>query len=238
MLFAPPRPPMWVPRSRPVVIGRCADCDLPLNSKKASRRHCEVRYEGDQVIVEDLGSTNGTFLNGEPLHGSRVLQAGDRIHIGGVTITYCHVDSELTSGAMENEDEAAQTVIFDAPHVESSCDALRGDLSQIPASAVLQVLEVGKKTGALGIITDEGSFRVWLDKGRPVHAESSADDGLEAALKICHIAEGRFAFDSGHPSPQTTIALSMTELLLESSRRYDEALHSGERTADAAVTGG
>jgi hypothetical protein len=234
---------MWVPRSRPVVIGRCGECDLPLNSKKASRKHCEVRFEGEQVVVEDLGSTNGTFLNGEPLHGSRVLQAGDRIHIGGVTITYCHVDSEFTSGAMENEDDAAQTVIFDAPHVESGCDALRGDLSQIPASAVLQVLEVGKKTGALGIVTDEGSFRIWLDKGRPVHAESSGLDGLEAALRICHIAEGRFAFDSGHPSPQTSIDASMTELLLESSRRYDEALQRQEQAAGvtasgAAVTGG
>ena len=227
MLFAPPQPPMWVPRSRPVVIGRCATCDLPLPSRKASRKHCEVRYEGEQVIVEDLGSTNGTFLNGQPLHGKRPLQPGDRIHIGGLTITYCHVDSQFAAGSMASDAEAAQTVVFEAPPMESGGDALRGDLSQIPASAVLQVLEVGSKTGALGIVTDEGSCRIWIRCGRPVHAETGSLEGLEAALKICRIAEGRFMFEAGHPSPQETLTLSMTEVLLESSRRYDEALLNG-----------
>lgn len=227
MLFAPPQPPMWVPRSRPVVIGRCATCDLPLPSRKASRKHAEVRFEGEQVIVEDLGSTNGTFLNGEPLEGKRPLHAGDRIHIGGVTITFCHVDSQLAAGTVDSDADAAKTIVFEAPPIESAGDALRGDLSQIPASAVLQVLEVGNKTGALGIVTDEGSCRIWIDAGRPVHASTSDHEGLEAALKICRISEGRFLFDAGHPAPEQSITLSMTELLLESSRRYDEALMQG-----------
>jgi pSer/pThr/pTyr-binding forkhead associated (FHA) protein len=223
MLFAPPQPPMWVPRSRPVVIGRSSECDLTVPGRKSSRQHAEVRFEGDQVVIEDLGSTNGTFLNGEVLGEKRVLRPGDRIHIGGTTITFCHVDSQLQKAVTETDDDAAATVIFDGPPIADTGEALRGDLSEIPASAVLQVLEVGGKTGALGIVTDEGTNRIWLEKGRPVHAESPSREGTEAALVICRITEGRFVFDPGHPAPEASIKMSLTELLLESSRRFDES---------------
>ncbi|WP_376695279.1 FHA domain-containing protein [Wenzhouxiangella sp. EGI_FJ10305] len=65
----------------PSTIGRSRDCDPRLNLHRISRRHLRLALEGDRVIVEDLGSTNGTFVNDERLSGPAVLRPGDRLHI-------------------------------------------------------------------------------------------------------------------------------------------------------------
>lgn len=65
----------------PCTIGRSRDCEPRLNLHRISRRHLRLAREGDQVIVEDLGSTNGTFVNDERLSGPSTLQPGDRLHI-------------------------------------------------------------------------------------------------------------------------------------------------------------
>ena len=67
MLFSSPHPPIWIPRSRPLRIGRSAKADLTLSSRQISRIHAELRFEGDRVVIEDLASTNGTFVNGDML---------------------------------------------------------------------------------------------------------------------------------------------------------------------------
>jgi hypothetical protein len=66
-----------------VDIGR--DTSLPLaldGDTQASRRHARVTAQGGQATVEDLGSTNGTFVNEQPSHAPRVLRPGDQIRIG------------------------------------------------------------------------------------------------------------------------------------------------------------
>lgn len=64
------------------VLGRSEQADIRLEDSFASGSHAELSLRGDTVVVEDLGSTNGTRLNGEPLTGPRPLHPGDRIRIG------------------------------------------------------------------------------------------------------------------------------------------------------------
>src|SRR5918997_1503316 len=59
-----------------VVIGR-EGCDVVLADPEVSRRHAALRHTGEGPAVEDLGSTNGTFVNGERISGTRVLSDGD-----------------------------------------------------------------------------------------------------------------------------------------------------------------
>jgi cbb3-type cytochrome oxidase subunit 3 len=64
------------------VLGRGDSVDIHLEDPFASTRHARIAWEGSTVMIEDLGSTNGTYLNGEPLDGPAPLHVGDRIRIG------------------------------------------------------------------------------------------------------------------------------------------------------------
>ncbi len=72
---------------RPVVIGRLPECEVMLSDANVSRRHAEVRPSGDGWIVVDLGSTNGTRVNGVRVAEQR-LAAGDVITFGATTATF------------------------------------------------------------------------------------------------------------------------------------------------------
>ena len=69
-----------------VVIGRGAEAELRLPVASVSRRHAKIQRDGDQVTVEDLGSRNGTRLNGRPVTGAQVVKAGDRIDVAGIVL--------------------------------------------------------------------------------------------------------------------------------------------------------
>jgi len=218
MLYAPPREPVPLDGSQEVVLGRSRDCDLPLPTAQASRRHAQVRCEGERFVVEDLGSTNGTAVNGVALTAPRPLSHGDRIEIGDVTVTYCEVDAAKPDEAPEG----GTTMLFQAPTTDA-VDALRGDLDEIPAFAVLQMLEMGAKTGRLSIDGPSGPAQLWLREGRPVHAEWSGEQGLEAALGIAGVTAGQFLFAASPDAPAETIQATLTEILLEATRRSDES---------------
>ena len=65
-----------------ILLGRGNDVDIRLEDSFASSRHARLIPQGDVVVLEDLGSTNGTRLNGEPVAGPQPLHQGDRIQIG------------------------------------------------------------------------------------------------------------------------------------------------------------
>jgi FHA domain len=68
--------------SEGALLGRGDDADIVLRDSFASSRHARLAPHGDVIVLEDLGSTNGTYLNDEPLRGPQPLHPGDRIRIG------------------------------------------------------------------------------------------------------------------------------------------------------------
>jgi hypothetical protein len=68
-------------------LGR-GDVEIQLEDPFASSRHARLSRQGAILVIEDLGSTNGTYLNDELLRGPRPLHAGDRLRIGDSTFTY------------------------------------------------------------------------------------------------------------------------------------------------------
>ena len=139
--------------------------------------------------------------------------------MGEHVITFCVM--EPTAGTITVGGDADGTMVFSGSPLGT--DALQGDLRQIPVFALLQMLELGKKTGLLDIAAVPHRARLWLAQGRPVHAEFGEHVGFDAALRIARIEMGRFTFEPGGTTPNTSITTTVAELLLEASRRLDEA---------------
>ncbi|MER2562989.1 MAG: sigma 54-interacting transcriptional regulator [Myxococcaceae bacterium] len=71
-----------------VIIGRSPSCTISLEDAKVSRRHVRLALEGGEARVSDLGSRNGTIVNGEKLEAEIVLLPGDRLQVGDSTILF------------------------------------------------------------------------------------------------------------------------------------------------------
>jgi FHA domain len=69
-------------------LGRGDGADIRLQDTFASSAHARLVPQGEVIVLEDLGSTNGTYLNGEPLRGPQPLHVGDSIRIGDSEFTF------------------------------------------------------------------------------------------------------------------------------------------------------
>jgi hypothetical protein len=77
-----------IPLTRDVLlIGRAGNADIRLDDTGVSRQHAEIRLEGDDVVLVDLGSTNGSSVNGRTIERAR-LTPGDRIELGRTVLVY------------------------------------------------------------------------------------------------------------------------------------------------------
>ncbi|MGP0029150.1 MAG: FhaA domain-containing protein [Acidimicrobiales bacterium] len=73
--------------SDPLVIGRLPECGIVLQDSNVSRRHAELRRNGEGVVVTDLGSTNGTRVNGTPVR-EQFLASGDEVSVGSTRLIF------------------------------------------------------------------------------------------------------------------------------------------------------
>jgi hypothetical protein len=74
------------PLAEEVTLGRAAGCQVTLDDGYISQLHARVYVRDGRWMVEDLGSTNGTYLNRQRVSGPMVIQAGDRIQIGNTVL--------------------------------------------------------------------------------------------------------------------------------------------------------
>src|SRR5213595_3042614 len=84
-LFSPFRQQL---QDETVSIGRASDCTIPIKDRYLSRRHAEIISTDGQWILKDLGSANGTYLNGSRVERELRLRAGDRIRLGDTEIVF------------------------------------------------------------------------------------------------------------------------------------------------------
>lgn len=71
-----------IPAETSVLVGRASDCDLQLQDTFVSSHHARLRATAEGLTIQDLGSTNGTFVNGAEIEGPLILVPGDEIAIG------------------------------------------------------------------------------------------------------------------------------------------------------------
>jgi pSer/pThr/pTyr-binding forkhead associated (FHA) protein len=71
-----------------VTVGRSRQCDVVLSDPNVSREHAEIRPRGGSWVLTDLGSTNGSRINGRPVERSEVIRPGDRIELGATVLRF------------------------------------------------------------------------------------------------------------------------------------------------------
>jgi pSer/pThr/pTyr-binding forkhead associated (FHA) protein len=67
-----------------MTVGRQQDCQLRIASSQVSRKHCQIFEKKGLLLVKDMGSSNGTLVNGKKIADQRVLEAGDELTVGSV----------------------------------------------------------------------------------------------------------------------------------------------------------
>jgi hypothetical protein len=120
-----------------LIVGRDTSCDIVIVDRQVSRRHARIASTPEGVIVEDLGSKNGTHYNGQPLRSSVLLQDGDIIQIA-LAQEFVYLSSDAT-----------------VPLEISGKDSPLPPSSQMPASALGYRLRLEKRSRRVWIVDNE-----------------------------------------------------------------------------------
>ncbi len=91
-----------------LVIGRDASNNITINDAEISRKHSRLLFQGGKYVLEDLGSTNGTFVNGQRLAGPVVLKTGDVVSLGEQIVLMYDVITVDVGATMVSSRQMAQ----------------------------------------------------------------------------------------------------------------------------------
>jgi two-component system response regulator HydG len=100
----------WALQDEPVIIGREEGCSIRVDDHIVSRRHCEVRRREGVIYLRDLGSSNGTFVNDEPVREA-LLSLGDEIRVGSHVFVLTQSSSSGTPEPLEDAGEASTITV-------------------------------------------------------------------------------------------------------------------------------
>jgi pSer/pThr/pTyr-binding forkhead associated (FHA) protein len=208
---------------REIIVGRSSELDMVLVEDMVSRKHAKITTAGEQIVIQDLGSTNGTFVNGEKIKKVR-LKEGDRILIGTSIIKLVAVDSSqvVTEGEARQRLEATGQ----RRNVSGANKPMSGSIDEIPLPDLLQLLSTSRKSGVLSVRGEGGHGRIYLRKGQIYYA--TIDDSYDlsprkAAFRMLTWATGTFELEPpDEKSVLEEIQESTEALLMEGMRQLDE----------------
>jgi len=159
-----------------VTIGRDINADIVINIPEVSRRHSQFRLDAGNYILEDLGSTNGTFVNGQRLTSPHRMRAGDTITLGeAVTLAFRSVGApDPNATLIAPSSQAATMVLQDNADYPSAAPAGMYDQedyeAQQPPSAAPPIYAgslppAGPMDYDLDMPAPEPKNRIWLFAG-------------------------------------------------------------------------
>jgi hypothetical protein len=221
--------------NREIIVGRSSDLDMVLVEEMVSRRHARIQLQNGSISIDDLNSTNGTFVNGERVTHAE-LQEGDRVLIGSNILKVV-----TTEGTGTAHDAMPNTQMGRAAGRRTEDSRMSGDLEEIPLPDLLQLFGSSRKTATLIITTDTHLGRIHLNEGLVhfVEMESSTGEPLEVGgLKAIYrmICWERGVFELTPKDPRTfenPLETSVQEVLMEGFRQKDELVQLQQRLPDA-----
>ncbi|HEX9575358.1 MAG TPA: DUF4388 domain-containing protein [Myxococcales bacterium] len=224
--------------ARDLVIGRSSDLDMVLIEDMVSRKHAKITLQDGAITIADLGSTNGTFVNGEKVKKAQ-LKEGDRVLIGTSILKLVTVQrSAQPIDARAAQQQLERTAAAQELRGRS---AVQGRLEEVPLVDLLQLLSTSKKTGAIVIQGYRGG-RVHLRNGRVVAAVIDADPTLppkKALYRMVGWTQGGFEFvpQEGEMPPMPNEIQESTEALVMEAMQQQDELARGTLPAPTSAIG-
>jgi len=165
-----------------VAIGRHDSNDLRFNTRNVSNYHAEILVEPEGLVLHDLGSTNGTYVNEERVR-RRKLCHGDRIRIGSNEITV-----KLTNGEGAKEPEPK------APAIPAAGEFGRDGLNEASLTLKQLLLTVSRQNQSMRLVLtrNKSEVAVYLHEGRVIFAESGKARAEKALYRAFEWRSGNF----------------------------------------------
>jgi pSer/pThr/pTyr-binding forkhead associated (FHA) protein len=206
-----------------LVIGRSSELDMVLVEDMVSRKHAKITIEGGRISIEDLGSTNGTFVNGEKVKNSRIKE-GDRILIGTSILKLVKQganSAQLSDAQVKQQLEQVAAV----QSARQTRTAMTGKLEEVPLPDLLQLFHTSKKNGVL-FVNAEHQARIYLRQGKIYYAviDENHDLGPQKSFnRIITWEKGEFELQ---PPSTESFPIELDEstegLLMDALRQFDE----------------
>src|ERR1700733_4707151 len=209
-----------VAAEKQILIGRSSDLDMVLVEDMVSRKHARIGMQGDQIWIEDLGSTNGTFVNGEKIKRAR-LKEGDRVLIGTSILKLIAGDAPRdgmdAKRELENVAQARRT---------NQQRTMSGSIDEVPLPDLLQLFGTSKKSGVLVIRTEDDVGRIYLKKGSIAFAIINDLDDVQPLKSLYRMLTWQKGlFDLDPPDERefpNEMHASVQEILMDGMRQLDE----------------
>lgn len=194
-------------------VGRGRSCEITLPSGHVSRLHSEVVFENGAWVIGDLGSRNGTYVNGKRVFRQR-LRHDDRISVGQYDLSFQEYSEAETYALLK---ESKETTFADTAPIRTDPGGLFGDLAKMPVVEVVQLVQKNRKTGCLMVTRLNSSgppARLFFRKGAIIHADDGKEEGDQAALAIMRTRRGTFSFLAHQRPKHESVSTPTSSLLL------------------------
>ena len=211
--------------NREIIIGRSSDLDMVLVEDMVSRKHAKISTDDESVSIQDLGSTNGTFVNGEKIRAIR-LKEGDRILVGTSIIKLVTANGEAPIPSSSMTENEARSRLQVTANRRAEPKMMQGNIEEIPLPDLLQLLSTSRKSGVLVLRSEWGTGRLYLRKGQIYYAnidESFDVSPRKAVFRMLTWDKGLFELE---PPDDRTVMEELQDstegLLMEGMRQLDE----------------
>ena len=208
---------------KPIIVGRSSDLDMVLVEDMVSRKHARITMQQDQIWIEDLGSTNGSFVNGEKIKRAR-LKEGDRVLIG---TSILKVIAGEGTRADNTHDAKRDLENVAAARRTTQARTMSGSIEEVPLPDLLQLFGTSKKSGVLVIRTESDDVgKIFMRKGIIYFASINDLEDVPPMKSIFRMLTWQKGlFDLDPPDERelpNEITVSVQEVLMEGMRQLDE----------------
>jgi pSer/pThr/pTyr-binding forkhead associated (FHA) protein len=214
-----------IPDEGELIVGRSSELDLVLVEDMVSRKHAKLTAAAGALTLLDLGSTNGTFVNGEKIRRA-TLKKNDRILIG-TSILKVIPGAEMTvDGSLDKA--GLRSLMEEIGNKAPSVSTMSGDLEEVPLPDLLQLFATNKRSGILSINGPKRG-KVYMKGGQLRYAVIGGEVQMRPMKALCRMvgwAKGQFQLEPFENAETEqfpeTFQESTESVLMEALRQLDE----------------